>query len=199
MFSPAVESIIRLVMYGLIFVLVIAGLQSVLTRDRSKNNRKLTLVDEAKAPLIEEKKAAEPLPVKKKRPLTEREKPMFPRLVSAFPNHIVLTQVAFSAIITHERQDWATDRATRSKFNRMVVDFVICTKEFDVLAVIELDDSTHDGREDRDASRDALLQTAGYKVFRYRQIPDVLRLRQDITPDEATSGEPSRVANIETA
>lgn len=210
MFSPAVENLIRLLMYAVIFVLVASGLKSVLKNERSGKNkgnrdkRRFSLVSEAKAPENDAEQVVQldlskPPRVKKKKPLTDREKPMYPRLVAAFPNHVVLTQVAFSAIITHEKQDFVTDRATRSKFNRMVVDFVICTKDFDVIAVIELDDSTHDGNEDKDAARDEMLNAAGYKVFRYRQIPEVTKLREDITPDEATFNHAAPMINVETA
>ncbi|MFX5521836.1 hypothetical protein ABTD78_21465, partial [Acinetobacter baumannii] len=51
--------------------------------------------------------------------LTEREKPMFFRLRQAFPDDVVLSQVAFSALLT------AKDQPTRSTFNRKVADFVV--------------------------------------------------------------------------
>ena len=38
--------------------------------------------------------------IRAKRPLTEREQSMFLRLSSTFPEHVVLSQVAFSALIT---------------------------------------------------------------------------------------------------
>jgi len=50
-----------------------------------------------------------------------------------------------------------------------------------VLAIIELDDSSHKGKEQRDASRDAMLKSAGYKTVRYRKIPDVERVRADLS------------------
>jgi len=107
-------------------------------------------------------------------PVTENEQAMYFRLVQAFPSGVVLAQVAFSALIQ------AKDRATRSTFDRKRADFVICTKAFQVAAIIELDDSSHRGREAQDAKRDDLLIKAGYRVLRYRAIPDIEKLRIDV-------------------
>lgn len=114
--------------------------------------------------------------IRAKRPLTEREQSMFFRLNSTFPDHVVLSQVAFSALITSRQP------ATRNGFNRKMADFVLCSKAFDVLAVIELDDSSHKGRQREDADRDEWLTRAGYRVVRYPQIPDEAKLLADFMP-----------------
>lgn len=120
-------------------------------------------------------KAAAPIR-RKPAPLTKNEQPMYFRLVEAFPEHLVLAQVAFSALLD------TRDRATRNRFDRKVADFVVCSKAFEVLAVVELDDSSHKGREKEDADRDTLLTNAGYRVFRYKRAPDVLTLLKDFMP-----------------
>ena len=48
-----------------------------------------------------------------------------------------------------------------------------------MLAVIELDDSSHKSRESEDADRDRWLTKAGYRVVRYPQIPDKAKLLAD--------------------
>ena len=106
--------------------------------------------------------------------LTLREQPMYFRLKDAFPDDVILAQVAFSALVT------ANERSIRNTFDRKYADFVICTKSFIVKAVVELDDATHDGREMEDAQRAAILEQAGYKVLRYREVPDIEQLRKDI-------------------
>lgn len=118
-----------------------------------------------------------------RRPLTPREQEMFLRLSQAFPQprFVVLSQVAFTALLTARRQ------STRNGFNRKVADFVLCDGSFSVIAAIEIDDRTHVGREDKDAARDAWLTGAGYKVHRYKTIPDVATLRGDLLAAPETS------------
>lgn len=113
-------------------------------------------------------------PIQAKAVLTPNEQPMYFRLVEATPDCIVLAQVAFSALITTKSQ------TTRNTFDRKVCDFVICTKAFNVLAIVELDDASHRGREKEDAARDSLLTEAGYKVLRYKKTPDVETIRADL-------------------
>jgi len=114
-----------------------------------------------------------PSPIKPVIPLSANEQPMYYRLVEALPDHIVLAQVAFSALLS------CKDQARRNKYNRARADFIVCTKSFEVVAAVELDDSSHIGQEDRDAGRDAFLIEAGYKVLRYKKTPDISALRKD--------------------
>lgn len=114
--------------------------------------------------------------IRPKKLLTEREQPMFFRLQQAFPEHVVLSQVAFSALLT------AKDLPTRQRFNRKVADFVLTTKAFEVLAVIELDDASHRGREVHDSRRDFMLEQAGYRVLRFKHVPDVVDVQQAVRP-----------------
>lgn len=114
--------------------------------------------------------------VRARKLLTDREQPMFHRLQQAFPNDIVLSQVAFSALLT------AKGLPTRATFNRKVVDFVLVTKAFEVVAVIELDDASHRGREEHDSRRDSLLERAGYRVLRFKHVPDVDVVQRVVRP-----------------
>ena len=105
-------------------------------------------------------------PIHAKSPLTENEKPMYFRLAQTFPEHIVLAQVSFSALLE------TTSQTSRNRYQQKDADFVLCTKAFEVIAIIELDDASHNGRELRDANRDKLLTSAGYRVLRYKRVPD---------------------------
>jgi len=109
--------------------------------------------------------------VRKRNPLTEREQAMYFRLTKTFPDTVVLAQVAMSALLD------TNDRPTRSTFDRKVCDFVLCSKAFHVLAIVELDDSTHRNKEARDERRDAILGKAGYRTLRFKQVPDAADLR----------------------
>lgn len=106
--------------------------------------------------------------------ITNFESRLFKRLNEAFPHHHVLAQVAFSALITHD------NIKIRAKFNRKVTDFVLLDQSYKVIAIIELDDPTHIGKEQEDAERDAMLIAAGYMVMRYTEIPTVRQLQRDL-------------------
>ena len=109
-----------------------------------------------------------------KRVITPFESKMFYRLKESFPQFHVLAQVAFSALITNQ------NLKIRSKFNRKVTDFVLLDHELKVVAIIELDDPSHIGKEVEDALRDEMLFEAGYQVYRYTDIPSAKQLRKDI-------------------
>lgn len=120
---------------------------------------------------------------RKKPPLTANEQAMFNRLKGALPELNVLAQVSFGALLT------AKSRPARNTFDRKIADFVVCDAAFQVLAVVELDDSSHKGRERQDASRDSLLTTAGYRVLRYPRVPDIDKVRSDFFPPVKVSEE----------
>lgn len=87
-------------------------------------------------------------------------------LVSSLPDHVILAEVAFSRLVKAEgggsREDFRKFATARQK----VADFVICDKSFSVVAVVELDDSTHNSA--KDAKRDEIIREAGSKTVRWR-------------------------------
>lgn len=109
-----------------------------------------------------------------KKPLSNPELVLYFRLRQALPNHIVLAQVALSRILGvkkgHNFGEWF------NRINRMSADFVVCAKDAAILAVIELDDSSHE-RNDRkaaDKKKDKALSAAGIRVVRWnvKALPD---------------------------
>jgi len=57
--------------------------------------------------------------------------------------------------------------AVRAQFDRKIADFVICERgTLNVVALVELDDRTHDVKADR--QRDAVTKAAGYQTIRYQ-------------------------------
>ena len=107
--------------------------------------------------------------------MTAFERRMFMRLKQAFPEHHILAQVAFSALITNNHYK------IRALFNRKVTDFVILNADMHVIAIIELDDHSHIGKEQEDAERDAMFHEAGYRVVRYTEIPSIRQLQSDLS------------------
>src|SRR5262249_40990185 len=91
----------------------------------------------------------------------------FHRLQRALPAYRVFPQVSFAALMT---DDSALSRqarwSLRARFDRKIADFVICdARSLKVVALVELDDRTHDVRADR--NRDAITKAAGYQTFRF--------------------------------
>lgn len=109
-----------------------------------------------------------------RRIMTVYEQKLFVKLKLAFPQYHVLSQVAFSALITNH------DYKIRSKFNRKVTDFVLINDDGDVIAIIELDDASHIEKAEEDKFRDLMLNQAGYKVIRFTKIPNVQEIRQKV-------------------
>ncbi len=109
----------------------------------------------------------------KKPPMTAIEQAMYYRLISALPDYIVLAQVQISQIVgIRKGPAWQT---WFNKISRKSVDFLICHKDFSIMAAMELDDSTHDTeeRQAKDADKDIALTNAGIKIIRFRagQLP----------------------------
>jgi len=109
-----------------------------------------------------------------KKPLSVPEQVMYFRLIKALPEHIVLAQVALSRILGVEKGqnfgEWF------NRINRMSADFVICEKDASVIAVIEIDDASHQkaDRQVADAKKEKALGSAGIRIVRWqsRDIPD---------------------------
>lgn len=115
---------------------------------------------------------------RKKALMTEQETAMYNRLKQSLPQHHVFTQVSFGALIT------AKSRAARNLFDRKIADFVVCDDALQVVATIELDDSSHRNKADSDKRRDELLTGAGYRVLRYKNIPDIDKVKADFAPPQ---------------
>lgn len=101
------------------------------------------------------------------KPLTQAESVLYHRLVAALPECIVLAQVQLTALMT---VSGIGSTSWFNKISRKSVDFVVCLKDFTVVAAIELDDRTHDTAERRakDADKNAAFEKAGVKLLRMR-------------------------------
>lgn len=130
----------------------------------------------------------------KRKLLTQREEAMFNRLTQAAPHLIVLAQVSFGALLT------AKTRTARNTFDRKIADFVLCDQALQPVAVIELDDASHKAKGELDAARDELLSSAGYKVIRYKNVPDIDQIQRDFPrpkgANDANNDELARTSSI---
>ncbi|AZN36436.1 DUF2726 domain-containing protein [Iodobacter ciconiae] len=119
-----------------------------------------------------------------KNPLTAPEQVLYFRLLQAMPGHIVLAQVQLSSLLAVKKGNHY--RSWLNRISRMSADFVVCNKDSSVVAVIELDDATHQ-RQDRqlaDTKKDKALSSAGIRVIRWqaKAIPDEAAIRAALRP-----------------
>jgi very-short-patch-repair endonuclease len=102
-----------------------------------------------------------------RKPLSAPEQILYFRLIKSLPEHIVLAQVQLSRFLGVKKgnnfQSWL------NRINRMSADFVICNKDASVLAVIELDDASHNSktRQQADAKKDKAIRSAGLRLIRW--------------------------------
>lgn len=91
------------------------------------------------------------LEVVAKRLMTERERQAIRFIEQSFPSARVHAQVAMAALLqTRPGLAKAQRTALRNRFDRKIVDFVVEERATgDVLAIVELDDRTHNDAKDR--------------------------------------------------
>lgn len=125
-------------------------------------------------------KAEEIWPFYAKKPLSNPEQILYFRLKSALPNHIVLAQVQLSRFLGVKKGN--NFQAWNNRINRMSADFLICAKDSSVVAVIELDDSSHDTdkRREADLKKDNAIKAAGIPIHRWnvKAIPDEPKIQE---------------------
>lgn len=123
-----------------------------------------------------------------KKPLSQPEQVLYFGLIEALPEHIILAQVQLSRFLGvkkgHNYQSWS------NRINRMSADFVVCNKDSSIVAVIELDDATHQkpDRQAADAKKDKAIEAAEIKIIRWqaKSMPDVSAIKAALLPNAST-------------
>ena len=146
----------------------------------------------AKALAGQSDKSASPT-FKRKQVLTANELEFLSRLEAAAPELRFHAQVSMGALIdpAASRKDGKEYFRARGMFSQKIVDYVAQRRsDGSIVAVIELDDRTHDS--DKDGKRDAMLASAGYKVARWnsKAKPDSAAIRAELIPLPARSPAP---------
>jgi hypothetical protein len=114
--------------------------------------------------------------------ITPPEQILYRRLLEALPECMVLAQVQLSRVLGV--QDGHPFHVWNNRISRMSLDFVVCRWNGRLVAVIELDDRSHE-RADRieaDAKKDAALAAAGVPIIRWKvhAMPDHAQIRHAI-------------------
>jgi uncharacterized protein DUF2726 len=109
----------------------------------------------------------EPWPLMAKALLTPWEQDLYRRLEELYPQHRVFAQVALSPLL-EVRPGTGNRRAIRNHYSQLVADFVLCRDDFSVVAVIELDDSSHAATDRRNADlrKTKAVESAGLRLVR---------------------------------
>jgi len=127
--------------------------------------------------------------------LTANELEFLSRLEAAAPELRFFPQVAMGALLDPAvpRTERKAYYRLRGMFSQKIVDFVAQRRtDGSIVAVIELDDRTH--KTDKDARRDAMLKSAGYRTVRWnsKSKPDTAAIRAALLPPPpATVGQPT--------
>jgi len=118
-----------------------------------------------------------------KKPLTPVEQSLYYKLVNALPEYVILSQVALSRFLGVKES--ANYMEWFNRINRMTVDFLVCKKDFSIVAAIELDDSSHNSerRQETDDKKNQALRSAGIRIIRWnvKDVPDTNKIREEIT------------------
>ncbi|MCX8516782.1 MAG: DUF2726 domain-containing protein [Rhodoferax sp.] len=115
--------------------------------------------------------------------LTGNELEFLNRLERAIPEYRFHCQVAMGALIEPKvlKSDSKSYYRARGRFSQKIVDYVAQERSTGkIIAIIELDDRTHDSHKDK--IRDEMVTSAGYRVVRWnsRQKPDRGRIRAEL-------------------
>ena len=120
---------------------------------------------------------------KQKTLLTPNELEFLGRLEAAAPELRFFPQVAMGALLDPAvpRSDAKNYFRLRGMFSQKIVDFVAQRRsDGGIVAIIELDDRTHDSG--KDAKRDEMLQSAGYRIVRWQSKakPNAAEIRTEL-------------------
>lgn len=104
--------------------------------------------------------------------MEQREQECFNRLTKSLaPDFLVFPQVAFSQIIDTEGGSKFDNEGLRRTMSQKVADFVICKTDLTMIAIIELDDRSHIGKEEKDKQRDSIIRQIGLMPLRIPRTP----------------------------
>lgn len=118
----------------------------------------------------------------KKELMTAPEQVLLHRLISALPGKLIFAQVAMRALVDIKSTDRKTYWSKTGEIQGKYVDFVVCELSGAVVAVIELDDASHQ-REDRrkaDLIKNKAFTEAGIRLIRIQggKLPDQVTLQK---------------------
>lgn len=119
------------------------------------------------------KTLAADLPYEQRKPLTASEAVFYYRLVKALPQCLILPQVQLSRFIRLKNAAWyvrlGSSYALHNRIAQQSVDYLVCLKDFTIVAAVELDDRSHahKSRQKLDIKKEESLKAAGITLVRW--------------------------------
>lgn len=116
------------------------------------------------------------------KPLSRVEQILYYRMVQTLPDQVVLAQVPLSGFLrVRKGRTW---REWHNRISQKSVDFLVCERDFTIIAAVELDDASHDSarRSAADATKSRALAAARVPLVRWRvtALPTVETIRSVI-------------------
>ena len=110
-------------------------------------------------------------PYVSKSPLTQTETIFYHRLVESLPEFIVLAQVQLSSFLKVDKAQTNNKNFYKwfTPISQQSIDFLICSKDFTIVAAVELDDKTHlkIKAKERDNKKNDNLEAAKVPLIRW--------------------------------
>lgn len=118
-------------------------------------------------------------PFQVQKPLSRIEQILYYRMVQTLTDQVVLAQVPLSRILrVRKGQTW---NEWHGRISQKSIDFVVCERDFTIVAAIELDHGSHDSarRSRGDATKARALTAAAVPLVRWRTtaLPTVETIR----------------------
>ncbi len=123
--------------------------------------------------LASHKTLASDLPYEQRKPLTASEAVFYYRLVKALPQCLILPQVQLSRFIKLKNAAWyvrlGSSYALHNRIAQQSVDYLVCLKDFTIVAAVELDDRSHanKSRQKLDIKKEESLKAPGITLVRW--------------------------------
>lgn len=141
-----------------------------------------------------------------KNPLTATETVFYHKLIEALPEYVVLAQVQLSSFLKVDQSqiNWQSNRKWFGHISQQSIDFLVCTKQFSIIAAIELDDKTHysDDAVKRDYKKSRNLEAAKVPLIRWHAeaMPEIEIIKHTISqhfsyPQNMASSQPEWLAD----
>jgi Protein of unknown function (DUF2726) len=117
--------------------------------------------------------------------LTKNEKDCFKHLQRIFPEYHICPQVSMGALLeplakmsSANAKERSNNAIHRNQISSKVIDFIMLDKNLEPAFIIELDDNTHNSKQDKDRERDIHILKAGLKTVRIRRVKGAFPTRQ---------------------